>query len=272
MSPEKAPVARRRWRADGWEEGARMLAEEVPVALSYGGTTEAVMMATPADLEDFGVGFSLTEGLARPGEIEEVAVVAVEGGIDIQITLAPGAGQRLADRRRRMAGPVGCGLCGLDSIAAVARRLAPVPASALALAPAEVSRAMALLPAGQALHGATRAAHAAAFFTPAAGIVALREDVGRHNALDKLTGALVRAGTDPSEGALLLTSRVSIDLVQKVAALGAPVMIAASAPTAHACRLAQATGITLVALARGAGFEVFSRPERIAEPRAADVA
>lgn len=244
--------------------GSRDLPEEVAVALSFNGTTQAVMMATPADLEDFAWGFALTDGLAAPDEIEEVHVEALPRGIDIQIRVTEGAEARLAARRRHMAGPVGCGLCGLDSIEAALRSPAPVTGS-LRLTPSQVQAAVAALPGHQALHDQTRAAHCAAFWTPAAGIVAAREDVGRHNALDKLAGALVRGGV-PTQGAVVLTSRVSTDMVQKVAALGAPVLIAVSAPTAAAVEMAEAAGLTLIALAGSDRFEVFTRPERVLPP------
>ncbi len=259
------------WRAGRWQPGARALPEEVAVALSYNGTAQAVMMATPADLEEFGLGFTLTEGLATAAEVEGTTVTAVAGGIDVQMTLAQGADARLAARRRRMAGPVGCGLCGIDTIEAA---LAAVPAvtSDLCLTPGQVTRAMALLRGGQALHDATRAVHAAAFFTPAGGIAALREDVGRHNALDKLAGALAQAGIAGGTGAVVLTCRVSIDMVQKAARMGTGLVIAASAPTAHAVRLAEAAGLTLIGLARGDGFEVFTHPRRVAPEDTADVA
>jgi FdhD protein len=272
--PTHRPLPRRQWRAGRWQEGARALPEEVPVALSYDGTTQAVMMATPADLKDFGLGFSLTEGIARPEEIAEIAVVPQAEGIDVQMTLVQPAAARLARRRRHMAGPVGCGLCGLDSIEAALGDVRPVPPSPLRLNPAEVCAAMALLPQGQSLHAATRAAHAAGFFHPARGLIALREDVGRHNALDKLAGALLRAGEEAGAGAVLITSRVSIDLVQKTATLGAPVLIAASAPTAQAVQMAEAAGITLIGLARGEGFDCFTHPGRIGGPgmEIADVA
>ncbi len=259
------------WRAGRWAQATRALPDEVPVALSYNGTTQAVMMATPADLEEFGLGFTLTEGLATPAEIEGVTVAELPGGIDVQIALAAGAGARLAARRRHMAGPVGCGLCGLDSIAAVLGQVPRVPGG-VTLTPAQVTRAMALLPAGQALHDATRAVHAAAFFAPGEGIGALREDVGRHNALDKLAGALVRGGVAAETGVVVLTCRVSIDMVQKAARMGAGMVIAASAPTAHAVRMAEAAGITLIGLARGDGFAVFCHPDRLTEGEAADVA
>ena len=271
MNQGAIPQPARLWRAGRWSRVHRALPDEVPVALSFNGTAQAVMMATPADLEEFGLGFTLTEGIATAGEIEGITVAEVPGGFDVQITLAEGADARLTARRRHMAGPVGCGLCGLDSIEAVLGQVPRVSAT-LTLTPSQVARAMALLPAGQALHDVTRAAHAAAFYAPDGGIVALREDVGRHNALDKLAGALSRAGVAGETGAVVLTCRVSIDMVQKAAALGAGVVIAASAPTAHAVRLAEAAGITLIGLARGDGFALFTHPHRLTEDDAADVA
>ena len=252
------------------EQGARMLPEEVAVALSYNGTTQAVMMATPERLEEFAYGFSLTEGIAGPDEIESVEVVETDRGIDVQIWLADEAGARLARRRRTMAGPVGCGLCGIDSLEEATRTLPQVTAS-LAITPQQICAAVAELPAHQGLHDATRAAHAAAFWTPGGGIVAACEDVGRHNALDKLAGTMLRRGIAPL-GAVVLTSRVSIDMVQKCAAMGVPVLIAVSAPTAHAVEMAEAAGITLIALARPDRFEAFTHTDRIHPDEAAHVA
>lgn len=235
----------------------RMLPEEIPVAISYNAATQAVMMATPRDLHDFARGFSLTEGIASPSEIEGIEVAEVPRGIDLRIWLAPGAGARLAERRRRMTGPVGCGLCGIDSLEQALRDVAPVTAD-LSMTGDAIGQAMAALRAHQPLHDATRAAHAAALWQPSRGIVAAREDVGRHNALDKLAGATVG-----QVGAVLITSRVSIDLVQKVAAMGVPLLIAVSAPTAQAAELAERLGITLVGLARETRHEVFTHPHRI---------
>lgn len=272
MMQAHRPLSRRVYRGGTLTEGPRELPEEVPVALSFNGTTQAVMMATPADLEDFGRGFALTEGIAGPAEIRDLQVVVQARGIDVQIWLSEAAEERLAARRRYMAGPVGCGLCGLDSIEAVLRDVAPVAAGDLRLAPDQVIAAMQALPGHQALHDTTRAVHGAGFFVPGRGIVAAREDVGRHNALDKLGGALLRAGTDPASGAAVLTSRVSIDMVQKCAALGVPVLIAVSAPTARAVALAEAAGITLIGLARRDGFELFTHSNRIRPERTSDVA
>lgn len=242
---------------------ARALPEEVPVALVFNGSTQAVMMATPDDLEDFAYGFALSEGIATPSEIVSVETVAQAQGIELRIWLVPGAGSRLAERRRSMTGPVGCGLCGIDSLDQAIRAPDPVGTGGLHLRADQVLAAVAALPPLQSLHEQTRAMHAAGWWT-AAGMVALREDVGRHNALDKLAGHVIRNG-DPASGAVVITSRVSIDMVQKVAALGSGLLIAVSAPTAAAVDLADALGITLVALARGPRFEVFSHPRRISE-------
>jgi FdhD protein len=240
--------------------GDRVLPEEVAVALSFNGTTQAVMMATPADLEDFGYGFALTEGIARPGEVLSVEVEPLPRGFDVQVWLRPEAEDRLAARRRVMAGPVGCGLCGIDSIDQALREVPVVASSAFRMTPAQVMAAVAALPGEQRLHDATRAVHGAAFWN--GRLLLSREDVGRHNALDKLVGGMLRQGIGP-DGAVVLTSRVSTDMVQKVAMLGAPVIIAVSAPTVEAVELAERAGITLVALAKGDRFEVFSHTDRL---------
>lgn len=250
----------------------RALPEECAVAIGYNGSTQAVMMATPADLHDFAVGFTLTEGLADPSEIESVEVVETPRGIDLQVWLAAPAADRLAARRRAMAGPVGCGLCGIESLEEAVRDPEPLPQAAFALPASEVLSAMAALPAHQPLHDATRAAHAAGFWRPGMGYVAVREDVGRHNALDKLAGALLRAGETAIEGAIVLTSRVSVDMVQKAVAMRAPVLVAVSAPTAAALDVAERAGLTVVALARPDRFETFTHPYRITTAGAADVA
>jgi FdhD protein len=242
------------------QPGDRVLPEEVAVALTFNGTTQAVMMATPADLEDFGYGFARTEGIAGPDEILSVEVQPLPRGQDVQLWLTPDAEARLAARRRTMAGPVGCGLCGIDSIDQALREVPVVLPSPFRMTSSQVMATVAALPGAQRLHDATRAAHCAAFWN---GKLALsREDVGRHNALDKLAGAMVRSRIAP-EGAVVLTSRVSTDMVQKVAMLGAPMIIAVSAPTAEAVDLAEASGITLIALARPDRFEVFTHSDRL---------
>ncbi|MBE7183312.1 MAG: formate dehydrogenase accessory sulfurtransferase FdhD [Methylobacterium mesophilicum] len=241
----------------------RSIPEETPVALSYGGTTHAVMMASPADLHDFALGFSLTEGVIRsPAEIEEIAVEEAGAGIDIQISLREGASEKFQARRRRLAGPVGCGLCGIESIDE-AMRSVPAVAGGLTLAGNEVAEAVRLLSEQQPFHRQTGAVHAAGFFLPGQGVVAAREDVGRHNALDKLAGALASQGVGGARGAVVVTSRVSVEMVQKTAAIGASALIAVSAPTALAVRTAEAAGITLCALVRGDEFDLFTHSSRI---------
>jgi FdhD protein len=268
MKPHR-PLSRQVYAGGLMTTGARDLPAEVAVALSFNGTTQAVMMATPADLQDFALGFAISEGIAKKDEITSIEVVETDQGIDVQTWLKPEAEARLAARRRTMAGPVGCGLCGVDSIAEALRDVPKVTAD-LRLTPAQICDAVAALPAHQSLHDTTRAAHAAAYWTPARGITLAREDVGRHNALDKLIGALT-SSPQPT-GAVVMTSRVSIDLVQKLAILGASVLIAVSAPTAQAVELADAAGITLIALARPDRFEVFTHPHRITSQKAAHVA
>jgi FdhD protein len=262
MTDAVRPLPRLTFGADGPVAGARVLAEEVAVALSFNGSTQAVMMATPADLQDFAVGFATTEGLARPADIRSVDVVAAGEGIDVQVWLSDAAADRLAARRRRMAGPVGCGLCGIDSIEAALAVPDPVAPSALRMTCDQVLVAFAALRGGQPLHDATRATHAAGFWT-GDHMAAVREDVGRHNALDKLAGWVLRAGVDPGAGAVVMTSRVSIDLVQKVARLGAPMLIAASAPTAAAVDLADRLGITLVTSVRDGRFDLWTHSDRV---------
>jgi FdhD protein len=250
-----------RWRDGVAQAGRREVPQEAAIALVHDATTTAVMMATPADLEDFGLGFSLTEGIVdRPDEITAIEVATAALGIEVRMWLAGPPAAALAERRRRITGPAGCGLCGVDSLAE-AVRAPPRVGEGLTVRAEDIHAAMAALSAAQQLGAATRAVHAAGWWTKDAGLVALREDVGRHNALDKLAGALAR--TSREDGLLVLTSRVSVEMVQKAAAMGAQVLAAVSAPTTLAIRTAEAAGLTLVAVARDDGFEVFTRPERI---------
>ena len=256
-------VDRQAWRDGAPSDGARTIPEETAIALTYNGGTYAVMMGTPQNLADFAVGFSLSEGIVRtPDDIRSLDIVDLGGGIELRMWLTQVNADRLNERRRHIAGPTGCGICGIDSIAE-ALRPAAIVAQGRRFSSREVMAAMQSIAPLQTLNIETRAMHAAAFWTPGRGTVALREDVGRHNALDKLAGALAQARITASEGMVLLTSRVSIEMVQKTAAMGATVMVAVSAPTALAVRMADAAGITLAAIARADGFEIFTHPDRI---------
>jgi len=243
--------------------GERVVPEETPVALTYNGSTHAVMMASPSELEDFALGFSLSEGIVSDSaDLNSMDIVEHDLGCEIRMWLADRCGGSYQMRRRALAGPVGCGLCGMESLAEATRPVKSVTGS-LRLQPGAIKAAMADLSEAQRLNREVRAIHAAAFWRPDGGVVAIREDVGRHNALDKLAGALARASEPCSDGLVLLTSRVSVEMVQKTARMGAPILVAISAPTGLAVRVAESCGITLVAIARGDAFEVFTRPDRI---------
>lgn len=266
MSPPRSTQSRRGLtvRSGGSAAMTRSLPEETAVALVYNGATQAVMMASPQDLEDFAVGFSLTEGIiAAADEIEDLEIVPHGTGIEARIWLGRDRAEALGRRRRAMAGPVGCGLCGIESLDEALRPIAPLPDGTVALAPADVDGAVIALAEAQPLRTQTRATHAAGFWVPGTGLMLVREDVGRHNALDKLIGALARGRFEGSSGAIVVTSRVSVELVQKTAAADCPVLIAVSAPTSHAVRLAEDANLTLVANARGDGFDIFAHPGRI---------
>ena len=260
-----------RWDGSGWQQaGPPPSPQEMPVAIVIDGMSQAVLMATPHDLDDFALGFALTEGLiASPADVVGFEQAKVSAGgfparearLWLRPGLAAGLAAGLAERRRSMVGPVGCGLCGVDSIAAALPAVVPV-VSDWTMPPGDVARAMAALAEGQHLRRDTPAIHGAGFWDGRTALV--REDVGRHNALDKLAGALARAGTDTGRGAVVMSSRLSVDLVQKAARLGAPVLIGASAPTGLALAWADRAGITLIARARGASFDLYTHPSRIA--------
>ncbi|HQT46687.1 MAG: sulfurtransferase FdhD [Acidocella sp. 20-63-7] len=261
--PATQRVAVNAWRSAKQSSTARVVPEETPVAMSYDWMGFAVMMATPADLEDFAIGFSLSEGvISSADEIAALEVVALDQGMECRMTLKSGLPASLLNRRRQFAGPVGCGLCGIEQVQQALRPL-PEVSSSLRIPATQITTMLSRMAVQQKLNQVTRAVHAAAFFRPGSDDVLLREDVGRHNALDKLVGALARRGDAPSAGVVLLTSRVSIELIQKTALMGAPILAAISVPTALAIREAQAAGITLIAVAREDGFEVFTHPERI---------
>ncbi|MEP6990884.1 MAG: formate dehydrogenase accessory sulfurtransferase FdhD [bacterium] len=237
------------------------LAEETPVTFVYNGVSHAVMMATPSDLEDFATGFSITEGLVGDGAaISSIAVVRYAKGIELQIdTTAEVATEA---RRRRLSGRSGCGICGMADVEQVLRTL-PRVESATRFASHAVSLAMRELADAQPLNRATGAVHAAGWASVDGAVHIVREDVGRHNALDKLIGVLVRGGIDPATGFVVLTSRGSFELVQKVAVFGAALVAAVSAPTGLAVRMAEQAGITLAGFARADRVTVYTHPARI---------
>ncbi|MEW7008268.1 formate dehydrogenase accessory sulfurtransferase FdhD [Lentilitoribacter sp. EG35] len=246
------------------EAASRTVPEEVPVAFTYGGTTHAVMMATPADIEDFAIGFSLSEQIIRmPTDIVNMDVLDVGEGIDVQMELTKELQSNFTAARRAMAGPVGCGLCGIESIEDILRELPELSENKFQLSHEIVSRAVEQLDNKQEIRAETGAVHAAGFLSSSGDLELIREDVGRHNALDKLLGALARENRDTSKGAIVLTSRVSVDLIQKIAISGTPILIAVSTPTALAIRTAEQAGLTLIALARVDSFEIYTHPNRV---------
>lgn len=263
MSDPVKTVWRRLVGHDGVHDGERTIPQETAVAFTYDGSSHAVMMATPSDLKDFAIGFSLTEGVvSSPAEIKAFETIEQAIGIELRMRLAAPRSQHLAERRRVLAGPVGCGLCGLDSLEEARSAVPQVTADREVTAPLVFAALKAMHPA-QALNQETHAVHAAGYFTEADGLIALREDIGRHNALDKLAGALARAAISPAAGIVVLTSRLSYDLVKKAAMIGAPILAAVSTPTALAIAEAENAGMTLVGIGRDDSFEIFTCPERI---------
>ena len=259
-------------RAGRTERSNDWLADEVPIALVFNGISHAVMLATPADLEDFALGFGLTEGLlADAAELHDVEVRDTPLGIELQMEVAAACEFRLKERRRNLTGRTGCGLCGTESLEHVRRSLPSftLGPQRICVTPVAVSTALRSVLTGQALQQCTGAAHAAAWCSPEGEALFLREDVGRHNALDKLAGAMSRARLDPTQGFVCVTSRASFEMVQKTAMIGASMLVAVSAPTALAVRIAEGVGIALAGFARREDFVAYTAPERFALKTAA---
>ena len=250
----------------GAAEDQAPVAEEVPVAFVYSGHSHVVMMCTPSDLEDLAVGFSLSEEIVQSArEITRIEVLRHSRGVELAIEIPPAAAEKLATRTRALSGRTGCGLCGVEAIDDAVRTPHLVESS-LRVNPEALWRAGAALDAHQPLNRDTHAVHAAAWSTADGELLIVREDVGRHNALDKVLGALARSPHNPAMGFLIVTSRASFELVQKAAVLGVPLLAAVSRPTGLAVRLAHAAGVTLVALLRGRSANVYSHPERLRAP------
>ena len=239
------------------------VAEEVPIALIYNGISHAVMLATPQDLKEFALGFSLSEGiLTSPKELYDIEIVHQEKGIELHLEVATERFQQLKERRRSMAGRTGCGLCGAESLEQALRIPEALIESNLQFDSAAIYKAHQAIQAKQELQALTGATHASAWVNPDGEVMMVREDVGRHNALDKLIGAMALAGTS-KEGFVLTTSRASYEMVQKVITAGIPMLVAISAPTGLAIRIAQGCGLTLVGFARSHQHVIYSRADRV---------
>ena len=253
----------RRWR-DGSEAAAvDEVAEEAPIALTYHSIPHVVMLATPADLEDLAVGFTVSEGLvADAREISSVDVIPGPDAIEVRIGVASERFAQILRRQRNLTGRTGCGLCGVETVEEAIRRPLPV-AAGVRVTSAELHAALKDLESRQRLNARTGSVHAAAWVRPGRGIEVVREDVGRHNALDKVIGALLRAGIDPATGYALVTSRASYEMVQKTATAGIALLAAVSAPTALAIRLADASGLTLIGFARPHQHVIYAGSERL---------
>lgn len=254
-----------RYRGAAPHHAVDALAEETPVALVYNGISHAVMMATPANLEAFALGFSLSEGIVdSPAQLYDISIQAQPQGIELHITLGAAQFAALKDRRRQLAGRTGCGLCGLESLQALDLNVVPPDYPAPHLRHSDILAALQRLPEQQPLNAHTGALHVAAWVAHADGTLPhALEDVGRHNALDKLIGTLARNTVDPASGWVLMSSRASYELVQKCARARISLLATVSAPTAMAVRLARLAGICLVGFVREAGLVVYTFPERI---------
>jgi FdhD protein len=252
-----------RWSRGKLTQETDHVAEEIPVALVYHGVPHVVMLATPADLEDFAVGFTLSEGLVeKPEEIREVEVTHGADVADVKVTVAWERFSSLLQRRRNLTGRTGCGLCGAETADDAIRELTRVgPGPTVTVS--SLHEAIAQLGSMQPVNARTGSVHAAAWVIPGKGIQLVREDVGRHNALDKAIGALVRGGMDFASGYMLITSRASFEMVQKSATVGISFLAALSAPTGFAVRVAEKTGLTLVAFARRDRHVVYTHPGRL---------
>lgn len=258
-------VGARKWVRGRLEDVTSAIAEETPIALVYNGVSHVVMMATPSDLEDFALGFSLSEGIvASADEILDIETVDMPPGIEVRLTITARRFQALKDRRRNLAGRTGCGLCGVDSLQQAVRPVTHVEAAG-PISFQAIERALDALGDAQIVNRRTKSLHAAGFADEDGTLLAVCEDVGRHNALDKLIGQLARQGIDPARGVALVTSRCSFELVQKSLTVGIHTLVAISAPTALALEMAEKAGLTLIAIARQDSLILFTHGEHLVE-------
>ena len=261
--PATVEIEVARWQAGRSERARDRVADERPVAFRYHGIPHVVMLATPADLEDLATGFTLSEGLvASPEEIRSVELREFEDSVEVNLDIAPERFRAMLQRHRNMTARTGCGLCGAETLEDAIRTPAEV-AGGLVIGIAEMHAALNALAAGQPINAETGSVHAAAWVVPGRGLGLVREDVGRHNALDKLIGALIRRHEDLSRGYVVVTSRASYEIVQKAATVGIAAVVAVSAPTAFAIRSAERFGVTLVGFARPERHVVYTHPERL---------
>jgi FdhD protein len=259
------------WRLDGSVESvARSVPDEAAIGLAYDSKPHVVLMGAPSDIIDLAIGFTFSEGIAKPSEIDDISVTARPEGVLVDMLLSPSARDGVAKARARaLEGRTSCGLCGVQHLAAATRKLPRVEGD-LQIARSAIQHALAQLEKEQTQGRATRATHAAAWIDRSGRLLLLREDVGRHNALDKLIGAALRAKKDPRQSFIVVTSRLSYEMVEKTAIAGVSILVAISAPTGLAIRKAEEAGITLIGLARPDGHTIFTRPDRVIdEPIAA---
>lgn len=260
-----------RYAVQRWQQGAGLapaatddIAEEVPVALSYNGLSHVVMLATPLDIEDFALGFSLTEGIVQTvAEVISIKTHHRADGIDVRIKIPDERYALLPGKERNLTGRTGCGLCGSATLQQAVRHPLPLQGSGVSVSHQALHESLKEMSVRQKLNSRTGAVHAAAWLVPGHGLMSVREDVGRHNALDKLIGMLARKGADRNAGYVIVTSRASYEMVQKCASVGISMMAAMSAPTGLAIRLARETGFTLVGFLRDRSHVVYAHPQRL---------
>lgn len=252
-----------RWQGTHHSLQEDFIAEEVPVSLVYNGLPHVVMLTTPTNLEDFALGFSITEGIIKnPSELLSVRIYNRANGIEVYLQIPEQRFSCLADKSRNLAGRTGCGLCGASTLQQVIRQPDPV-SKGLSLTSHDLISALSDIKRHQNVNQLTGSVHAAAWAIPGQNVVELREDVGRHNALDKLIGSLFRTKRDLTSGFVIVTSRASYEMVQKAASVGITIVVAISAPTGLAIRMADEVGLTLIGFARDDQHVIYTHPQRL---------